>query len=624
MNNKNSVRIALFASLMAIMVGGCSSMMQKSALNTPPDAHIGAAAPRPTFMNTAADGSAVEDPLFSVPDPDHPTNPDNDATPLYNGHLFPLATDATGPAESHTLHSILANYSPPASMDSDRITSSAPDNADSADDANTSADSEDDTSDAPNLWDRIRAGMSMDDDSHNRIELETQWYVEHQGYLDRVAERAKYYLHYIVDEAQRRHLPMEITLLPIVESAYQPFAYSHGRAAGIWQFIPSTATLYGLKRNWWYDGRRDIIASTDAALDYLTQLRDHFNGDWLLALAAYNSGEGTVQHAIRWNKRRGRPTDFWSLRLPAETRGYVPRLLAIAKIVADPEHYGVSLPPIPDKPYFTAVNVGSQIDLALVAKLTDQPLNEVYRLNPGFNRWATSPKGPHRVLVPIDKAEEFRQQLAELDPGDRVHWIRHRIRGGETLGDISQHYHTTISVIRQINGLHGNMIRAGHYLMVPVASKRLSSYTLSVEQRRHAIQSTPRASNKVEHEVVAGDTLWDLSVHYGVSVNRLAAWNGMAPGDTLHPGQRLVIWTNNSSLAGSLKKTMLAGPSSELATRRITYRVRHGDSLARISQRFNVSVSSLLRWNDLDDQQYLQPGQKLKLYVNVTQLGDNI
>lgn len=623
MNNKKRIQIALCASLVILATGGCSSMMHKSAATAPPDGHDGIAS-RATFMDTAGNGDAVQDPLFSVPDPDHPTDGGNDTTPLYNGRLFPLATDGGGSPESHTLNTILANYSPPAAMDRDHITTDTGDDTGIADDTDTTVETADDSGDTPNLWDRIRAGMNMDDDSHKRIELETRWYVEHQGYLNRTAERAKYYLHYIVDEAQRRHLPMEITLLPIVESAYQPFAYSHGRAAGIWQFIPSTARLYGLKRNWWYDGRRDVVASTDAALDYLEKLRDHFDGDWLLALAAYNSGEGTVQHAIRYNKRRGRPTDFWSLRLPAETRGYVPRLLAIAKIVADPEHYGVTLPPIPDKPYFTAVNVGSQIDLALVAKLTDQPLNEVYRLNPGFNRWATSPKGPHRVLVPIDKADEFRQQLAELDPGDRVHWIRHRIRNGETLGYIALHYHTTVSVIRQINGLRGNMIRAGHYLMVPVASKRLSSYTLSVEQRRHAIQSTPRASHKVEHEVVAGDTLWDLAMHYRVSVGRLAAWNGMAPGDTLHLGQRLVIWTNNSSLAGSLKKTMLAGPSSDLATRRITYRVRRGDSLARISQRFNVSVHSLLRWNDLDEQQYLQPGQKLKLYVNVTQLGDNI
>ena len=620
MNNNNRVRIALFASILMFSMGGCSSMMQKSAMNTPSNAYSGAA-PRTTFMDAASGDDVNQDPLFSVPDPDHPIDGASDMPPLQNGKLFPLATDSDGAPESHTLNTILANYSPPASMAGNH-TATATD--DTADNTAASADTSDNADATPNLWDRIRAGMSMDDDSHKRIELETQWFVEHQGYLDRVAERAKYYLHYIVDEAQKRHLPMEITLLPIVESAYQPFAYSRGRAAGIWQFIPSTAKLYGLKRNWWYDGRRDVIASTDAALDYLEQLRNHFNGDWMLALAAYNSGEGTVQHAIRRNQRRGRPTDFWSLNLPAETRGYVPRLLAIAKIVADPEHYGVTLPPIPDKPYFTAVNVGSQIDLALVAKLTDQPLNEVYRLNPGFNRWATSPKGPHRVLVPIDKADEFRQQLAELDPGDRVHWIRHRIRGGETLGDISLHYHTTISVIRQINGLHGNIIRAGHYLMVPVASKRLSSYTLSVEQRRNAIQSTPRASHKIEHDVVAGDTLWDLSVHYRVSVSRLAAWNGMAPGDTLHPGQRLVIWTDNSDVAGSLKKTMLAGPSSEVATRRITYRVRRGDSLARISQRFNVSVSSLLQWNDLDNQQYLQPGQKLKLYVDVTQLGDNI
>jgi membrane-bound lytic murein transglycosylase D len=616
MNKNNLIHRTLLIALLALMAGGCASMSHHSAGNTPSPDQAGVG-PRSTFMNTALNGPGNQDPLFSVPDPDHPTNGDDDTPPPYNGRLFPLGTDGTTTDHSQTLQSILANYTPPDGLD-DGTASAA------GDDAGTDTAATDDLNGAPNLWDRIRVGMTMDEYSNRRIDMEVQWFVDHQAYLDRTAERAKYYLHYIVDAVQKRQLPTEITLLPIVESAYQPFAYSHGRAAGIWQFIPSTAKLYGLKRNWWYDGRRDVIASTNAALDYLQQLRDRFDGDWLLALAAYNSGEGTVENAVRWNRRHGRPTDFWSLRLPAETRGYVPRLLAIAKIVADPARYGVTLEPIPDKAYFTAVDVGSQIDLALVAKLTDQPLNEVYRLNPGFNRWATAPRGPHRVLVPTDMADQFRQQLAELDPGDRVHWIRHKVRFGETLGDISLHYHTTIAVIKEVNSLRGNMIRGGHYLMVPVASKRLSSYTLSQEQRREAIQNTPKGSTKLEHEVVAGDTLWDLARHYRVSVTGLAAWNGMAPGDTLRPGQRLVIWTDNSDLAGALKKTMLAGPNSEMSMRRITYRVRHGDSLARISQHFNVSVSDLTQWNNLDNQQYIQPGQKLTLYVDVTQLGDNI
>lgn len=634
MKNNNRTFHCLLLGLVLVLAGGCASVLKQSKTQSndaATDAGAGAVPGQDVDVSylEAADAMAPLDPLFSVPDPDQPATPDasDAADPSAQPESVFNVNTATsaGPLQDHMLQSILASFSPPLVPETADVPGPSDDNADQGDEdaaAPPSDDGEDATAD--NLWTRIRAGMKLPDYSRRRIDMEIRWFAEHQAFLDRVTERAKYYLYFIVDEVQRRHMPTEIALLPVVESAYQPFAYSHGRAAGIWQFIPSTARLYGLKRNWWYDGRRDVVASTRAALDYLQQLHDQFNGDWLLALAAYNSGEGTVQSAIRHNERRGRPTDFWSLRLPAETRGYVPRLLAIAKIVADPTQYGVSLSPIPDKPYFATVNTGSQVDLALVSKLTDLPMNEIYRLNPGFNRWATAPKGPFRVLVPVDKADDFRQGLAEIKPQDRIHWARHRVHRGETLGYIALRYHTTVAMIKQVNNIRGNLIRAGHYLTVPVATERLSRYTLSAEQRHLAIQNTPKGANKIVHEVVAGDTLWDLARAYHVNVRTLAAWNGMAPTDTLHPGHRLVIWTNNGSLLGSLKKSMAAAPDSDMATRRITYRVRHGDSLARISHRFNVSITNLLRWNDLDYHHYLQPGQKLTLFVDVTELGDNI
>ncbi|HKJ22090.1 MAG TPA: LysM peptidoglycan-binding domain-containing protein [Gammaproteobacteria bacterium] len=629
--------------LILLMTGGCAHpLIKSSTLWAFPDKE---AADTQASADTLADASSTDsaaddadiDPLFSLPDPEQPMGPTQDNPPPRRP-MFPLSEGISGTDEGRFLQTILANFSPPLPVDGDQPSGQV--DADQADDGgepNDGAAAGDDrdaldtpddqdlaNASQPNLWNRIRAGMKLHDSAHRRINMEVHWFADHQGYLDRTAERAKYYLYFVANEVAKRHMPMELTLLPIVESAYQPFAYSHGRAAGIWQFIPSTARVYGLKQNWWYDGRRDVIASTRAALDYLQQLHDRFNDDWLLALAAYNSGAGTVDYAIRRNKRRGRPITFWSLRLPSETRGYVPRLLAIAKIIADPAKYDVSLTPIPDKPYFATVKVGSQIDLALVAKLAQLPLNEVYRLNPGFNRWATAPKGPHRILIPVDNADKFRQGLADLGPRQRIHWIRHRVHQGETLGYIALHYHTTVSLIRRVNKLRGNLIRAGHYLTVPVASKRLASYTLSAEQRRRAIQSNPKGSRKINHQVVAGDTLWDIARHYQVSVRHLASWNGIAPTDPLHPGQHLVIWTRHREAAASLAKTMLAGPDRQVATRRITYHVKRGDSLSRISQRFNVTVTNLQRWNGLHGHHYLQPGQKLTLYVNVTELGDNI
>ncbi len=468
------------------------------------------------------------------------------------------------------------------------------------------------------LWQRVRQGFALPHELHPRIDAELQWYARHQAYLNRVSARAKRYLYLIVEEIEKRGMPTEIALLPIVESAFQPFAYSHGRAAGIWQFIPSTGRLYGLKQNWWYDGRRDILASTRAALTLLQDLHRRFDGDWLLALAAYNSGQGTVQRAIRKNKRRHKPTDFWSLDLPRETRGYVPRLLALSILVEAPEKYHVKLPFIPNEPYVTQVKIDAQLDLALAAELADISIDELYLLNPGFNRWATDPDGPHDLLIPVDKAERFRQRLAQLPPHKRVSWKRHRIRPGENLLQIANRYNTTVALIKEVNNLRGNLIRAGNNLIIPVSTRHLDSYTLSADQRLSKLQNTRRPGQAVRYKVRRGDTLWDISRKYGVSVRSLAKWNGLAPRDMLRPGQTLVIWTQNKT---SLPHTHL---SRSTVTQKVNYRVKRGDSLARISRKFRVDVEDLLRWNGLSPKKYLQPGQQLTLYVDVTRQAGNI
>ncbi len=473
-----------------------------------------------------------------------------------------------------------------------------------------------------NLWDRIRGGFRLPDKANPGVKADLDWYSSHSAYLERVADRARAYLYYVTENIEQRDMPTEIALLPIVESAYYPFAYSHGRASGIWQFIPGTGRRWGLKQDWWYDGRRDVYASTKAALDYLQYLHKQFHGDWLLALAAYNSGSGTVRHAIRRNKRRGRPTDFWSLDLPPETRGYVPKLLALAEIVDNPEAYGIKLDPIPDEPYFTRVDISSQIDLALAADLAGIDINELYRLNPGYNRWATAPKGPHYLLLPVDKADAFEAALDKLPPDKRVRWVRHRIARGETLGTIAHKYHTTVATLQRVNRIHGKMIRAGHHLIIPVATRSLRSYTLSAEQRRRAKQNKHRSGHKVVHIVDEGDTLWELAQRHHVSVRQLAKWNGMAPRDPLMPGQRIVIWTRHR--ASARHTSFIEAPPHRAVTQRVGYTVRRGDSLSRISRRFNVSVHQLRKWNRLPRGGYLHPGQSLTLYVDVTRQADNI
>lgn len=465
----------------------------------------------------------------------------------------------------------------------------------------------------PDTLDIIRAGYQLPDADRRSINIQFDWYQKNQEYLDRVFNRSSRYIHYIAEQIEARGMPMEIALLPVVESAYDPFAYSHGRAAGLWQFIPGTGRRYGMKQNWWYDGRRDVVASTEGALDYLEVLAKQFDNDWLLAIAAYNSGEGNVHRAIRRHRRAGKPIDFWSLSrlLPRETRSYVPKLLAVSRLVLDPQRYGVTLPRIPNEPYFAVMETKGQLDLALAAELAGVSLDEIYALNPGYNRWATDPAGPNRVLVPVRAAADFAQNLAALPPSEQVRWERYRIRNGDSLSVIARKFHTTQSLIRQVNNLRGSTIRAGKYLMIPRASKGASAYTQSAEARLARTKAQPRGSERRTYRVQHGDSLWSIARMFGVNTRSLAKWNGMAPRDTLSAGRELVIW-------GGKRVSSIGGGPPNGRVRRVNYTVRRGDSLWKISNRFNVSVNQLKRWNSLNTKRVLRPGQKLVMYIDIT------
>ncbi len=465
-----------------------------------------------------------------------------------------------------------------------------------------------------NIWNRIRNNFKFDDIKHSRITTQFNWFKNHPEYINRVAARATPYMHFIVESLEAQGIPGELALLPIVESAFKPFAYSHGRASGIWQFIPSTGRLYGLKQNWWYDGRRDIFASTNASLRLLKNLAKYFKGDWMLALAAYNSGQGTVKRAIRRNKKRGRPTDFFSLRLPTETKAYVPKLLALKKLILNPELYNLTLLPIRDEPYFKKIEISSQIDLALAAEMAGISIEELYNLNPGFNRWATAPKGPHYLLIPTGKSDNFEFSLADLPVSERVNWRRHKIRKGETIGSIARKYHISTAIIKRTNNLRSNRIRKGHSLLIPTASKRLSSYKLSSNERVKIKQNIKRKGRKINYTIRRGDTWWGLATQHGIGTRQLAKWNGLAPRDKLRPGQKIVIWAKINADADF--QPIISPPSR---TQRIGYRVRRGDSLSRISKKFRVSIKQIRRWNRrLSRSKYLQPGQRITLYVDIT------
>jgi membrane-bound lytic murein transglycosylase D len=462
--------------------------------------------------------------------------------------------------------------------------------------------------DYDDLFDRLRAGFAFDEVQEPAIDVQLTWFEHNPDYLERVFQRGQRYMYHIVTEVEARGMPLEFALLPVVESAYEPFAYSHSRAAGLWQFIPDTGSRFGLKRDWWYDGRRDVVESTRAALDYLQALHDQFDGDWLLAIAAYNVGENSVQREMDFNRANGRPTDFWHLRLPAETRAYVPKLLALKRLMAEPERYGLEFAVIPNEPYFAVIDTDSQIDLKIAAQLAGTSYDELVALNPGYNRWATDPDGPHRMLVPIDNADAFDAALKTLGPDDRVRFASHEVTRKETLAMIAKQYGTSAAVITKINDLKGGKVTAGETLRIPEISGQLPDKVLLAAARvdRPETDVGGRKQRQIVYRVRAGETLSSIARRHGMPVSTLARLNNMGAQDNLVKGQRLVI-------KASARRFRDEGAVSG---HRLLYTVRSGDTVYSISRQFQVSVTQLKSWNGLNEHHQIKAGQRLVMYVD--------
>ena len=459
------------------------------------------------------------------------------------------------------------------------------------------------------LWIRMQDGFELPHHQNSqRVRDALSWFVDRQTYVERVASRANPYLHYILTRLEQRDLPSELALIPIVESGYQPFARSPGGAAGLWQFIPSTGRRFGLKQNWWYDGRRDVIAATEAALDYLEYLSTKFEGDWLLAIAAYNAGEGTVQAAIKKNRKANLETDYWSLKLPGETKRYIPRLLALARAVEQPGKVGLEFPPLQNRAYFSIIELEGQIDLAHVGEFANITMDEVYLLNPGFNRWATDPEGPHRVLIPIASHEKFITAIKGTSPENLITWQRHEVLPGQTLSEIAAMHHTSVTSLQHVNKLKATLIRTGRSLIVPTSALPLAEYTLSAAGR--GVIEIPASGEKFTYVVKKGDNLWSIARRHDTRVKKLTAWNGISAQSILKPGQKLVVWRETSPPRTDPLVAVSGAPLNNNP-----YIVQPGDSLWTISRRFGVSVAALRRWNRLSKKEYLHPGQQLKVKV---------
>ena len=387
---------------------------------------------------------------------------------------------------------------------------------------------------AVDLWQRLRDGFKLSnlEDSPGRVEKFEKWYAKHPKYFSRLAERAYWFLPYVLDQVEARGMPTEVALLPAIESAYRPDATSRSKAAGMWQFIGSTGRRFGLRQDWWMDARRDVGQSTRAALDYLEYLAGEFDGDWEHALAAYNAGEGNIGRQIKKNRANNKPTGYVHLKLRRETSEYVPRLLAVRNILMNPAKYNIELQAMENKPTLAFVDLKTQTDISVAASFLSLNRKQLHFLNLGYKRGVTPPNGPHILVVPIDEVDKLKAKLANLSPSERMQWAHHRVKSGENLGIIARLHQVSVHSIMLTNSLNSHKIQPGQELRIPLS-------TGAYQYAGPAIAEESKQTRK--HMVAAGDSLWKISRRYKVSLGNLLNWNQLSRFTTLHPGQSIIV-----------------------------------------------------------------------------------
>ncbi|QKI89373.1 lytic transglycosylase [Thiomicrorhabdus xiamenensis] len=461
-----------------------------------------------------------------------------------------------------------------------------------------------------NLWDHFKGEFKLVEFNQGHFDHSISYYKKRQKHIVSVSARAKPYLYYIVEEVKNRNMPLEIALLPMVESGFQPHAKSHRKALGLWQFMPGTAEMLGLERNWWYDGRRDVVQSTQAALTYLQR---HYNNthDWLLSLASYNAGYGNVLKAIkRYQKKHGQSEQlpsFWQIKkyLPKETQNYVPALLSLAYLIEHNDRYQLALEPIANKPFFDVVELDKQVSLYAVASNTQTSRELLAMLNPGYIRKATPPQGPHHLLLPVGKDDVFNERYQKNAAVFRVNWQKHKVRSGDYLGKIASRYGTSVSAIRKLNNMRGSFIRVGQTLLIPVVSTSTqlasSSPTAPKPPAKQQSRKPDNVKNRVPqnllvYHVQSGDTLSEIAERFSVSTDELLKWNKLSKKSLLKVGQKLFLAEN------------------KIQGQQLTYKVKSGETLSEIASVHGVSVNQLMQWNRIQSAKTIQPGEQLTIW----------
>ncbi|MHB1532225.1 LysM peptidoglycan-binding domain-containing protein [Acidithiobacillus sp.] len=522
------------------------------------------------------------------------------------------------------------------------------------------------------VWQRIDNGLRLSDVSRVEVDKWRTWFLQHQGKLDQILGNARPFLYYVVNAISDRGLPMELALLPAIESGYNPKAYSPASAAGLWQFVPGTARSFGLQNTRWGDPRLSLTASTGAALDYLSYLYNYFGGNWLLAIAAYNAGQGTVSTAIAQNLAAGKPTDFWDLNLPQETENYVAELLALAQVLRNANAYHVALPDIPDQPHIAVITTPKSVDLNVAARLMDMPVAELQHLNAGL-RYGVAP-ADYQLVVPTEKADTLQSALLTLpsSPAADTPAITNAtpampqpalrsvaLRRGESLWQIARRTGVTVADLKRWNHIrsardlhagetlkiyaHGATIpavyarntrsndtltvRPGETLSqvarqagVSVAELKRWNHirsardlqvgqSLTIRGGARAVPVYTAARGAQKLQVRPGESLWQIAQRAGVGVSALSRANHLSEKSVLHPGQTLRIPQTSAVAAISAREERAASGG-----RPTTYVVRPGDTLWQIAHRYHVAPKSVIQWNRLASAADLQPGARLTIY----------
>jgi len=437
-----------------------------------------------------------------------------------------------------------------------------------------------------NVWDRIKDASTSEQANLDEKTLEyINTYLANPAQLDKLLEKGRYFIFFVLEELDRYRLPAELALLPYVESNYDPFSISASGAMGIWQFMPATARIYNLNDTWWYEQRHDPLVSSKAAVRYLAYLHNRFNKEITYTLAAYNGGPTRLEKQIKLNKRAGKPTNYENLKLPKQTKEYVPKFRAILELVLNADNYGINLPNFPNKKVLGSIELDGQVEILAFSEFAGLKPEFVYKLNAGYTKWASPPGNKTIFNIPIELEETLNLKKDQFIQTNQINWVTHKVSKGDSLWRIAEKYETEVNILKKVNYLASNILSLNQELLIPLSNDQNQTF---IPYEAHIISE--------------GDTLWNLGIQYKISPAEIAKNNGLRMDAPLTIGKELNIGNKNIYRTINSKK------------RTILYSVKQGDSLYRIADIFNIEISDIRNINELSNNE-IKPGQVLKIII---------